>query len=48
MCSKNIYYLVQVLKCFQICDLLNLIGLPALDPALKRAQFNQVSLSIFE
>lgn len=29
------------IKSALICDLLNLIGLPALDPVLRRAQFNQ-------
>ena len=29
------------IKSALLCDLLNLIGIPAVDPVLKRAQFNQ-------
>ena len=29
------------IKSAMLCDLLNLIGIPAVDPVLKRAQFNQ-------
>lgn len=34
------------IKSAMICDLLNLIGLPAVDPVLKRAQFNKKVSSI--
>ena len=29
------------IKSAMLCDLLNLVGIPAVDPVLKRAQFNQ-------
>ena len=35
------YRIDMKIKSALLCDLLNLIGIPAVDPVLKRAQFNQ-------
>ena len=34
------------IKSAMLCDLLNLVGLPATDPVLRRAQFNQKVISM--